>query len=361
MIKSGKFRAGLWVLRNFPGRRFFHKLAYSPNLGDNFKIGQGSCILGEDVQIGKGVSLGSNTTILGKNITLADGVSIGDNVHISCKKVTIGNRTRIDARCTIGGLPTPHSELVLGDDVWVFEDCYLNTSCKLTIGNGTGIGGRTLIWTHGSWQSILDGYPIAFADTTLGDNVWLPWHIIIMPGVTIGSGATLGAGSVVTKDIPAKSLAVGTPTKVIKDSSKYPIEPTKEEKKRIATEIIDEFAASLNETYSIRSIVKKIEPFKIIKDGCTWNISRKNNRWNVVLVSSESQLRSLKADQRTILLSIDKLDTDFTRIHGDFFGVIDLSNRIYFCSNNDIVFEELLSVLGHYGVRMHPPTRPVLR
>ncbi len=361
MINSGKFRAGLWIMRNLPGRRTLHKLAYSPNMGNNVHIGYGSCIIGENVHIGSGVKLGNNTTILGKEIFIGDNVTISDNVQISCKKIKIGCRTRIDARCTIGGLPTPRSELVLGNDVWVFEDCYLNTSCKLTIGNGTGIGGWTMIWTHGSWQSVLDGYPIAFADTTLGENVWLPWHIIIMPGITIGSGATLGAGSVVTRDIPAKSLALGAPAKVVKDSTTYPHEPSKEEKRTIASKIIDEFTQSLNETYSIKSIIKKNDPFVIVKDGNSWNIASNNNKWNIVLVSSEDQLHNQKPNLRTILLSIDKLDANIMNKQDDFFGVVDLSNRNYICTKKDEVFDELISVLGHYGVRMHPYTKSLVR
>ena len=51
---------------------------------------------------------------------------------------------------------------------------------------------------------------------TIGDNVWLGGHVIVLPGVTIGDGSVIGAGSVVTGDIPPRSLAVGTPAKVIR-------------------------------------------------------------------------------------------------------------------------------------------------
>lgn len=51
----------------------------------------------------------------------------------------------------------------------------------------------------------------------IGHNVWLGDNIIILPGVSIGNGAIVGAGSIVTKDIPAYSMAVGNPAKVIKN------------------------------------------------------------------------------------------------------------------------------------------------
>ena len=51
---------------------------------------------------------------------------------------------------------------------------------------------------------------------TIGDNVWIGGSVTILPGVTIGDNVTIGAGSVVTKDIPSNSIAVGNPCKVIK-------------------------------------------------------------------------------------------------------------------------------------------------
>ena len=51
------------------------------------------------------------------------------------------------------------------------------------------------------------------APITLGDNVWLGGDVTILPGVTIGSNTVIGAGSVVTKDIPSGVVAVGNPCK----------------------------------------------------------------------------------------------------------------------------------------------------
>jgi acetyltransferase-like isoleucine patch superfamily enzyme len=52
--------------------------------------------------------------------------------------------------------------------------------------------------------------------TKIGDRVWIGANVTILKGVTIGNDAVVGAGSVVTKDIPAKAIAVGNPAKVIK-------------------------------------------------------------------------------------------------------------------------------------------------
>ena len=54
------------------------------------------------------------------------------------------------------------------------------------------------------------------AQVTIGNNVWIGGSVTILPGVTIGDNVTIGAGSVVTRDIPSNSIAVGNPCKVIK-------------------------------------------------------------------------------------------------------------------------------------------------
>ena len=51
---------------------------------------------------------------------------------------------------------------------------------------------------------------------TIGNNVWLGGSIVVLPNVTIGDNSVIGAGSVVKKDIPANSLAVGNPCKVLR-------------------------------------------------------------------------------------------------------------------------------------------------
>jgi maltose O-acetyltransferase len=51
---------------------------------------------------------------------------------------------------------------------------------------------------------------------TIGNNCWIGGSVVILPGVTIGDNVTIGAGSVVTKDIPSNTVAVGNPCKVVK-------------------------------------------------------------------------------------------------------------------------------------------------
>ncbi|NEB07042.1 DapH/DapD/GlmU-related protein, partial [Streptomyces sp. SID13726] len=54
------------------------------------------------------------------------------------------------------------------------------------------------------------------ARVVLGRNVWLGANVTVLPGVTIGDDAVVGAGSVVTRDVPARTVVVGTPARVVR-------------------------------------------------------------------------------------------------------------------------------------------------
>ena len=70
------------------------------------------------------------------------------------------------------------------------------------------------------------------APITVGNNVWFGSNIVVLPGVNIGDGAVIGAGSVVTKNVPAYTVVVGNPAKVLKTlTPEDNIEEIKEELK----------------------------------------------------------------------------------------------------------------------------------
>ena len=89
----------------------------------------------------------------------------------------------------------------------------------ISIGDNVTIT-NTVILTH-------DDSPILFnrkrvvAPVTIGSNVFIGWDTLILPGVNIGSNCIIGAGSLVTRDIPSDSVAVGRPAKVIKSLEEH--------------------------------------------------------------------------------------------------------------------------------------------
>ena len=89
---------------------------------------------------------------------------------------------------------------------------------KITIGNNVFIAPNVCLITEEHAMDVeqrLAGLEYAHP-VTIGDNVWICTGALILPGVTIGANSVIGAGSVVTKDIPANCLAVGNPCCVIR-------------------------------------------------------------------------------------------------------------------------------------------------
>ncbi|MCE5038851.1 sugar O-acetyltransferase [Staphylococcus auricularis] len=109
------------------------------------------------------------------------------------------------------------SNISIGEGVFINHDCYFMDCAPITIGNHVLIGPRCGLYTahHPLRESkrragIEQARPI-----TIHDNVWLGANVVVVPGVTIGKGAVIGAGSVVTKDVPDYTLAVGVPAQVV--------------------------------------------------------------------------------------------------------------------------------------------------
>lgn len=94
--------------------------------------------------------------------------------------------------------------------------------CKGTIeiGKGCAIGRDVVIRSFDGHTIEQDGYEIA-QPIKIGDDVWIGQRAQILKGVTIGDGAIIAAGAIVTHDIPANTLVAGIPAKIIKTSVKW--------------------------------------------------------------------------------------------------------------------------------------------
>lgn len=108
--------------------------------------------------------------------------------------------------------------ITIGENFYCNVDAVFLDTSWITIGNNVKIGPRVNLLTA--------GHPIdaptrtrllEFAQPiTIGDNVWLGGNVTVLPGVTIGANSVVGAGAVVTKDIPENVVAVGNPARVLR-------------------------------------------------------------------------------------------------------------------------------------------------
>ena len=113
----------------------------------------------------------------------------------------------------------------IGDHSFIHTQAVFLDSIKISIGKNALIGPGVHFYTAGhplqSEERILekDGHVSYLTHSQpihVGDNVWIGGNSCIMPGVQIGNGVTIGAGSVVTQNIPDKVLAFGNPCKIIR-------------------------------------------------------------------------------------------------------------------------------------------------
>ena len=106
----------------------------------------------------------------------------------------------------------------IGNGTFINRNAYLMDGCGITIGSHCFIGPNCGMYTaiHATLPEernlgIEKALPIV-----IGDNCWLGGDVTILPGVTIGNNTIIGAGSVVTKDIPDNVIAVGNPCRVLR-------------------------------------------------------------------------------------------------------------------------------------------------
>ena len=152
------------------------------------------------------------------NIQGPENITIGNNVHI-------GHHCDVNTYPKYNGKYTGYTpELLIEDNAVIADYSYISCVNKIVIGSGTLLGANTFITDNYHGKNTEDelNIPTDLRDlyskgpVIIGKNVWTGRNVCIMPGVTIGDGAVIGANSVVTHDVPAGAVVGGVPAKIIK-------------------------------------------------------------------------------------------------------------------------------------------------
>ena len=196
------FDRGLQILRGLYLKLFLKKSGGLVFIGRNVKVRHGYLL-----SAGKNLILEDNVSI---NALSAEGITLGDHVSIARdsilfatgviahkgKGIQIGDRTGISARAYFAGQGgiSIGKDVIMGPNVQIFSENHNFSDLNLTIKEQ----GVTKI-------------PVI-----IGDNCWIGAGVTILAGVHIGDGCVIAASSVVSKSIPANSIAAGVPAKVIR-------------------------------------------------------------------------------------------------------------------------------------------------
>lgn len=159
------------------------------------------------IKIGKTVSISDNVEI---NALSKNGVRIGNNVSILRNTII---------ECT-GVMRNLGEGLTIGNHVGIAQNCFIQVRGSVDIGNYVIFGPYVKIFSERHNFEDINTPIVEQGETRLNvrieDNVWIGANATLLGGVTIGQGSIIGAGAVVTNDVPPFSIVAGVPAKIIK-------------------------------------------------------------------------------------------------------------------------------------------------
>jgi galactoside O-acetyltransferase len=185
-------------------------------------MGLADSILGWRSRFSSAIKIGRGSSIAWRRIRNVNGNSllVGDDsiVHADISFEDVGGEIRIGSRSFIG-----RSHLVCYRSLLIGDDVIMSWGVTIVDHDSHSIDWEqrrddVLDWAKGrkNWQHI------AHAPVVVKDRAWIGFNVSVLKGITIGEGAVIGACSVVTRDVPPFTLAVGNPARVVRSLTAPP-------------------------------------------------------------------------------------------------------------------------------------------
>lgn len=319
-------------------------------IGKKVSIGFGSIICGKDVDVGNYSKIGFFTIIRGKRIKIGSHVSIGSTTFLDTPTIEIGDDTKINEMVFVGGLQLHDSRFIVGKNCQIMQMSFINPAKSVVMGDGSGIGGYSLVFGHASWHSQFEGYPVNFAPIEIGNDVSITWRSFLMPGVKIGDGAVIGPNSLVNRTIPPKSLAAGYPARVISKYPDFPKEVSKEEKVDILKNIVNEMIEYFNG--SGLECARNGDCFEVHQDNKMF-LGKKRKTWLLDVAYDDISEKGVLSGNRQldVFVSLETIPKDVRkRFNKEKVMWLDIDKKERPVYWNDLG-DEVALFLRRYGVR----------
>lgn len=164
-----------------------------------------------------GVAIAQRTRVAWRKIRFLEGcrLSIGSGSIVEAAIIfdRAGGSIRIGDRTFVGA-----STFVCAEGIEVGNDVLVSWGCTIVDHDSHALAWKDRSRDVENWyEGRKDWTPVERAAVRIGDKAWIGFNAIILKGVTIGEGAIIGAGSVVTRDVPAFTIAAGNPARPIRE------------------------------------------------------------------------------------------------------------------------------------------------
>lgn len=173
--------------------------------------------------------IGWFASVRGRTVVLGEHSAIGALTLVRCDgDVSLGRYAEVSSFVLAYGAGGLH----VGDHSYVGPQCLINADEDVRIGHRSALGPRCMVFTHGSFLPVTEGYPVRLAGVTIGDRAWLAAGVFLHPGVRVGDDVLVNSRAVVSADIPSGTVAEGAPAR--------PLFPIDRVKRRMTPARIDE-------------------------------------------------------------------------------------------------------------------------
>jgi UDP-2-acetamido-3-amino-2,3-dideoxy-glucuronate N-acetyltransferase len=155
---------------------------------------------------------GQEMQVRGQFNAIFPDVNIGDGTRVG-NFVLIRSNTRIGEQCTIGSYVDIEGDVTIGDHVSLQSGCYITRG--VVIEDEVFCGPRVITMNDKRISHRRAGLPFVRQGPRIERAARVGGGSVLLPGITIGANAFVGAGSVVTKDVPAGAIVVGNPARIV--------------------------------------------------------------------------------------------------------------------------------------------------
>jgi acetyltransferase-like isoleucine patch superfamily enzyme len=162
----------------------------------------------------------ASANVVGSGVMVGRGVVMWGGKFSGGVGIELRNHVRIYEHCRlVVDQVGPQSGIVLEERVAMNFGCYIEGSGGVLIGQRTVLGPNVVIVSSG--HRIDPEVPVQssgknYGAVSIGEDVWIGANAVVLSGITVGNRAVIGAGSVVTQDVPARSVVAGNPAHVLR-------------------------------------------------------------------------------------------------------------------------------------------------